>query len=96
MRAWTADSLRGVSLANNRLVADKLIASLNDPEWLVRFMALHTLQPIADIDSYLQWATNTESNAIIRRQSQLLMKQEWEAPYTTKPAEETGAEIETK
>jgi hypothetical protein len=78
VRAWSAYALHSLPLAADSPEGQKLAELLNDYAWFVRFMAINTLQPIADLTEYFNWVHVLEKDPLILRQIQLLQRQPWE------------------
>jgi HEAT repeat protein len=78
VRAWSAYSFRGLSLSAGSTAAQRLGELLSDPEWFVRFMAVYSLEPIADLTEYLNWVSTIDENELVNRQAKLQLQQPWE------------------
>jgi len=78
VRAWSAYSFRGLSLSAGSTAAQRLGELLSDPEWFVRFMAVYSLEPIADLTEYLNWVSTIDENELVNRQAKLRLQQPWE------------------
>lgn len=78
VRAWSAYALRSLPLKANDQITQKLGNLLDDEQWFVRFMAAHTLNIVADMSDYLNWAIGVEQNQIVKQQAQFLQNLPWE------------------
>lgn len=78
VRAWSAYALRSLPLAPQSEIAQNLGQLLTDSQWLVRFMAGHTLNIVADLSDYLVWTIGIDQDPLIIRQAQFLQQQPWD------------------
>jgi len=80
VRGWSAYALHQLPINPNSPEASHLaqmLSDASDANWFARFMVIHTLNPIADLTEYLQWADLVEKNPLLIRQSQLLQDRPW-------------------
>ncbi len=78
VRAFAVHDLAGLDLLVSRPVINKMVNLLNDKNWLVRFMAIDTLEPVTDLTDYFKWGLIHEKNNIVKRQIELLAHRPWE------------------
>ena len=85
VRAWSAYALHSLPLSADSSQGQQLTELLNDSSWFVRFLALNTLDPVADMTEYFNWVNILEKNIIIQRQVQLFQHLPW--PVVEVPVE---------
>lgn len=78
IRGWSAYALGLLPKPQGKHLAAPLTDCLNDPHWLVRFMASQSLQALMDMTEYNQWAAEQADHEIIQRQAQLYLDLPWD------------------
>lgn len=78
VRAWSAYAFRTLPLSASSGEAEKLAELLSDTSWLVRLMAFHALEPVAEMTQYLRWTAAVDQEPVVQRQAQMLLETPWE------------------
>ncbi|MBN1766206.1 MAG: HEAT repeat domain-containing protein, partial [Sedimentisphaerales bacterium] len=95
VRCWSAYALRGILLNADETAAAHLANLLSDSHWLVRFMTVYALEPVADLTEYLQWSLSVDQNEILRRYAQLILNLPWDIIEIPIPLPEKSPDEQT-
>jgi len=82
VRTASANALQSLTLNPNDPETQTLVKMLRDDHWLCRFTALATLEPVANLTEYYEWARVIETHPLIQRQLRLFQDLPWLASPT--------------